>query len=517
MSVAGDRRVQPYFVIDQLESVYSHAIGGGSFVNGTLDSVAYAFDLSKFAFPATVKVDFGSGASMDVGYAFFEVGGGYASNFDYEFTLRETVAVGPKYGLDVAGARSVSFDSTISGRLAVVGEAAFHSPGLSNLVVNNSGIVLASTASTALSTTAAFEVGGGVITNHGLIEARALKAYAIHAHLVDRSTPLTVENTYQLWANDGVSPNGQSYGIVVDGSANIGNSGEIVAGASVFYDGRADDATVAIAVNNAGMITGKMALSPGGDSVVNSGSINGSVELGAGADLYEGRLGRALGAVLGGSGADTLNGGVGAETLDGGAGNDCVFGGQGDDLITDASGSNYLRGDEGNDSISGGGAFDDINGNMGDDTAHGNDGGDWVVGGKDQDLLYGDGGDDIVYGNMGDDTCYGGTGADTIRGGQDNDTMSGAEGNDWLSGDRGADTISGGSGADTFYLFKGSATDRVIDFNRAEGDRVQLDPGQHYALRQDGADAVIDLGDGDQLILVGVQAPTLTGAWLIGG
>jgi serralysin len=225
--------------------------------------------------------------------------------------------------------------------------------------------------------------------------------------------------------------------------------------------------------------------------------------------------GSTLGDVLRGlTGSDSIAGGLGNDTLDGGAGNDVINGNLGDDLIVDSSGSNYLRGDEGNDSISGGTGFDDINGNMGNDTAHGNDGEDWVVGGKDNDVLYGDNGFDIVYGNLGDDTISGGNGADWVRGGQGNDSVSGGDGDDCLWGDRGDDTISGGAGADIFHSFVGAGIDRITDFSLAQGDKVQLDPGTTYTLKQVGSDTVVDMGGGDQVVLVGVQLATLTGSWI---
>jgi Ca2+-binding RTX toxin-like protein len=205
------------------------------------------------------------------------------------------------------------------------------------------------------------------------------------------------------------------------------------------------------------------------------------------------------------AGADGFMGDGDSETMSGAAGNDVIFGG---------GGSNYLRGDEGDDYVVGGSGFDDINGNMGADTARGGLGDDWVVGGKDNDTLYGDDGEDIVYGNLGDDTCQGGVGNDLIRGGQQNDILTGAAGNDWLSGDRGDDTISGGTGADTFHSFGEAGVDRVTDFSRAQGDRVQLDAGTTYTVAQSGADTVIDMTGGGRMILVGVQASTLTGDWI---
>jgi Ca2+-binding RTX toxin-like protein len=207
------------------------------------------------------------------------------------------------------------------------------------------------------------------------------------------------------------------------------------------------------------------------------------------------------------------------------AGNDQLFGdiggatfnaGAGDDLIVGRDAPNYLRGDEGNDSIQGGAAFDDINGNMGNDTAHGGEGDDWVVGGKDDDALFGDDGGDIVYGNLGNDTCDGGSGNDLIRGGQGDDVLTGGTGNDWLSGDRGSDTVTGGAGADIFHTFNGAGLDVVTDFSSAEGDRVQLDAGTTFTLKQVGADTVIDLGSGEQMILKNVALASLPADWIFG-
>ena len=64
-------------------------------------------------------------------------------------------------------------------------------------------------------------------------------------------------------------------------------------------------------------------------------------------------------------------------------------------------------------------------------------------------------------------------------------------------------------GADTFHGSQDAGIDRVLDFNLAEGDRVQLDPGTTYTVSQVGADTVIDMGGGDQMILVGVQLASL--------
>ena len=184
---------------------------------------------------------------------------------------------------------------------------------------------------------------------------------------------------------------------------------------------------------------------------------------------------------------------------------------------TAGDGLDYLRGEEGDDRIYGGFGFDDVHGNQGNDTVSGGDDGDWVVGGKDNDLLTGDDGHDVVYGNLGNDTCDGGTGSDVVRGGQGNDILTGGTGDDFLSGDLGEDTIAGGAGADIFNSFGGAGVDRVTDFNRAEGDRVRLDPGSTYAVSQQGADTVVAVTGGATVVLVGVSMATLTGEWIFVG
>lgn len=220
--------------------------------------------------------------------------------------------------------------------------------------------------------------------------------------------------------------------------------------------------------------------------------------------------------LIGGEQADTLSGGAGADSLVSAGGNDNVSGGDGPDTLVDTGGANYLRGDAGDDRITGGDDFDDINGNTGNDTASGGAGADWVVGGKDNDLLFGDAGNDLVYGNLGSDTCEGGAGADTVRGGQDNDVVRGGDGDDFLSGDRGDDTMTGGAGADLFSTFAETGIDRVTDFNAAQGDRVMVAPGTVYTVVQSGADTVIEMFGGGQMILVGVQASSLPNGWIFG-
>lgn len=236
------------------------------------------------------------------------------------------------------------------------------------------------------------------------------------------------------------------------------------------------------------------------------GGLTGNVAVAAGASIEN---------AIGGSGADAITGNVGGNLLTGAAGDDVIYGGGGGDTLNGGDGRDFLRGEEGDDYLVGGAAFDDMHGNMGADTLYGGQGDDWVVGGKDNDLLHGELGADLVYGNMGNDTLHAGDGADVLRGGQDNDIMYGGAGDDWLSGDRGDDAIWGGGGADSFHIWGAGDLDKIMDFNRAEGDRVLVSEGGTYSFAQVGADVVIEISGGAQMVLVGVSAASLTDGWIV--
>lgn len=195
-------------------------------------------------------------------------------------------------------------------------------------------------------------------------------------------------------------------------------------------------------------------------------------------------------------------------------GADSLIGGMANDTFAGGAGEDFIRGNEGADLLIGNGAFDDMHGNQGDDTLFGGDGGDWVVGGKDQDRLYGEDGGDVVLGNLGRDILDGGAGNDVVRGGQGDDVVYGGSGDDFVSGDRGDDIIFGGLGADRFHVFDGSGMDLAMDFNRADGDRVEVLPGATWTVAEVGGDVVVTVDGTGQLVLVGVSLSSLTGDWI---
>ncbi|TPG37695.1 glycosyl hydrolase family protein, partial [Roseomonas nepalensis] len=85
-------------------------------------------------------------------------------------------------------------------------------------------------------------------------------------------------------------------------------------------------------------------------------------------------------------------------------------------------------------------------------------------------------------------------------------------------GGAGNDVLTGGAGADRFLFERGAGRDVVTDFQPGV-DKIVIGGGftaftsfaaVQAALRQDGADAVLELGNGDAAILRGVSAAALT-------
>lgn len=201
----------------------------------------------------------------------------------------------------------------------------------------------------------------------------------------------------------------------------INNSGTIqitLAGAAAI----ADLGAGSVLIRNSGVIDGDIVLNGGGNSVLNSAHINGSLALGiigyvqntgsidgdvsfaGGNNTLDDRHGTINGGVLGGSGNDTFMGGVGDETFNGGSGNDVIRGGYGDDVINGGGGNNTLLGGSGDDTVSAGSGKDSITGGAGDDV---------LAGGKGEDTFSFSG----AFGNdtISDFTADSGAGHDTLQ------------------------------------------------------------------------------------------------------
>jgi Ca2+-binding RTX toxin-like protein len=82
-------------------------------------------------------------------------------------------------------------------------------------------------------------------------------------------------------------------------------------------------------------------------------------------------------------------------------------------------------------------------------------------------------------GNALDNVINGNSAANELRGEAGNDTLDGKAGNDSLNGGSGSDVLTGGLGADRFRFatagaFGTAQADRITDFSRSEGDRIEL-------------------------------------------
>ncbi|WP_378004738.1 type I secretion C-terminal target domain-containing protein, partial [Aeromonas jandaei] len=193
----------------------------------------------------------------------------------------------------------------------------------------------------------------------------------------------------------------------------------------------------------------------------------------------------------------------GSDRIDGGAGDDILFGdaihfaginGEGyaaikqyvagklnAGAVTDAQVHDYITDHASEfDQSSSNDKADVLIGGNGDDILFGQGGDDFLFGGAGNDILFGGAGNDTLYGESGNDTLYGGSGNDTLFGGSGDDTLSGGLGNDILVGGLGNDILKGDGGADTFTWLQGDtaagsvAKDYVVDFSKAEGDKLDL-------------------------------------------
>lgn len=226
----------------------------------------------------------------------------------------------------------------------------------------------------------------------------------------------------------------------------------------------------------------------------------------------------------GADGNDVLHGDGGNDTLFGEGGDDTLYGDDGNDLLYGGVASDALYGGAGNDKLDGGEGADRMEGGTGDDIYYIDNAGDVVVeyanegtdtvyttinytlsanveigvinstmglsltgndlannlyGGTGNDSIYGGGGMDFIRGGAGNDSIYGDEGNDTLLGEDGNDFLYGGIGNDTLYGGAGVDMLTGGTGVDRFVFTalsdsKVGSPDHITDFNRAEGDLINL-------------------------------------------
>ena len=236
-----------------------------------------------------------------------------------------------------------------------------------------------------------------------------------------------------------------------------------------------------------------------------------------------------------GAADDVLYGNQSRDTIEGGGGNDAIYGGKNNDVLNGGDGDDTIAGDLGNDLVTGGSGRDRfiVGLNRGLETILDFEKGvdqiwlDGEISFADLEFVASGGGDRpettirafeteiavlvgvdptvldandfalapqtafgsanpeflepilitqpvVQYGRQDNDQLLGGLSDDSLFGGQGNDTLTGNSGNDLLSGDLGNDELVGGLGADVFQLRADGGSDLILDFNRAEGDKLGL-------------------------------------------
>jgi Ca2+-binding RTX toxin-like protein len=145
----------------------------------------------------------------------------------------------------------------------------------------------------------------------------------------------------------------------------------------------------------------------------------------------------------------------------------------------------------------------------------GGEGEDTLLGGANEDTLMGEAGDDYLNGGLASDELHGGDGGDGLFGEGGDDTLLGGAGNDALYGGAGMNVLTGGEGMDVF-VNQAEGQDVVTDFDLetdslwlqglmergAETEAARMLLGDHATV--DGANVMIDLGDGRSIQLVDI-------------
>jgi Ca2+-binding RTX toxin-like protein len=184
----------------------------------------------------------------------------------------------------------------------------------------------------------------------------------------------------------------------------------------------------------------------------------------------------------GSSGHDHLNGSTSGNYLNGGGGDDAVSGMAGNDTLSGGSGADKLWGGSGNDSLSGGNGNDLLVGGFGADRMDGGAGNDVLLSRSDAGEMVAaqDGKTQIFAAETAafkqvNDTLTGGRGADTFRfegmvNAKDEIVAKhvNADGTiDWVG-------VTGENGAVHDHWVDGFGNDVIRDFNRAQGDKIEI-------------------------------------------
>jgi Ca2+-binding RTX toxin-like protein len=237
-------------------------------------------------------------------------------------------------------------------------------------------------------------------------------------------------------------------------------------------------------------------------------------------------------------GSDTLQGGGDDDVVgiqDGSQGEKLLYGGDGNDSIFVGDSSSgtpnttvTVDGDEGNDTVQ------YVRGLFFGDANDGGDGVDAISFGQASDLTLRDlslqNFESVTFSGEADEVIFAdgnvAAGATmTVSGGASDDVLDASaetDGSYVLGGNMGDDTLSGGGGADQFDVNSNGGADVVTNFSSDQGDQIVLQANLNGTtidsfaelqpnIADDGmGNALIDLGGGNTLLLLGVQPTSLT-------
>ena len=185
-------------------------------------------------------------------------------------------------------------------------------------------------------------------------------------------------------------------------------------------------------------------------------------------------------------------------------------GGAGSEVIIDASGDNVVASGGGADLILLGTGANFVDAGAGDDV---------VITGAAQDVVALGSGNDWLWAGAGDDTVRAGSGDDTVLGREGADTIAGGAGRDRIDGGADNDLLFGGDDGDVFVFGAGSGSDVIRDFQTGL-DVIEIDSATGIGSFNDvlaaasraGRSTLIELGNGDEILLHGVRMQDLSAA-----
>lgn len=275
--------------------------------------------------------------------------------------------------------------------------------------------------------------------------------------------------TDYLAGYSGVGPFGVGYDTSYDELYGLGGNDFLSCGIGDYVDGGSGTDRLSLELNTSGTgitIDFTTLLTSGSDTILGSTFIS----------LED------IGNIMGSSGNDTIYAWADPTAT-------FLYGRDGNDTLITGNGNDILDGGTGADALSGGGGDDEYRvDNLG-DTIVENGGRDTVVTtiswtlGSDLEILNleSTGGAINGTGNGLANIMNANSSANVLNGAGGDDWLSGQDGNDVLIGGTGRDDLIGGSGADRYVFDDGemagtswSTTDRIFNFNSAEGDRIDL-------------------------------------------